>query len=153
VRRAIRRRARHPSGLDRGEREYALLKDHPDLDTVVPVDTRLWRRLIRRRRRARGVGQGGPAARPLRAAGFDVALRPARLIKSGLLTAYTGAPLRIGFTADHCARVSTACSLNRRVRPPAEAVHVVDQYLALLGPLGIPPGPVEFTCRSRARRR
>jgi ADP-heptose:LPS heptosyltransferase len=30
------------------------------------------------------------------------------------------------------------------VRPPATAVHVVDQYLALLEPLGIEPGPVEF---------
>ena len=27
-------------------REYAILRDHPDLDVVVPVDTRLWRRLI-----------------------------------------------------------------------------------------------------------
>src|SRR5262249_31959897 len=29
-------------------REYAILRDHPDLDSVLPVDTRLWRRLIRR---------------------------------------------------------------------------------------------------------
>ena len=27
-------------------REYAVLRDHPDLDAVVPVDTRLWRSLI-----------------------------------------------------------------------------------------------------------
>ncbi len=44
-------------------REYALLKDHPDLDTVVPVDTRLWRRLIRRPSGVREVvGKVGPPA-------------------------------------------------------------------------------------------
>lgn len=126
-------------------REYALLKDHPDLDTVVPVDTRLWRRLIRSPSGVREVvGKVGRLRGRIRAARFDVALDLQGLIKSGLLTAYTGAPLRIGFTADHCREGLNCLFTNRRVRPPAEAVHVVDQYLALLGPLGIPPGPVEF---------
>ena len=126
-------------------REYALLKDHPDLDTVVPVDTRLWRRLIRRPSGVREVvGKMRRLRGRIRAARFDVALDLQGLIKSGLLTAYTGAPLRIGFTADHCRESLNCLFTNQRVRPPAEAVHVVDQYLALLGPLGIPPGPVEF---------
>ena len=126
-------------------REYALLKDHPDLDTVVPVDTRRWRRLIRRPSGVREVvGKIGRLRGRIRAARFDVALDLQGLIKSGLLTAYTGAPLRIGFTADHCREGLNCLFTNRRVRPPAEAVHVVDQYLALLAPLGIPPGPVEF---------
>jgi len=122
-------------------REYALLKDHPDLDTVVPVDTRLWRRLIRRPSGVREVvAKMGRLRGRIRAARFDLQ----GLIKSGLLTAYTGAPLRIGFTADHCREGLNCLFTNRRVRPPAEAVHVVDQYLALLDPLGITPGPVEF---------
>ena len=126
-------------------REYALLKDHPDLDSVVPVDTRLWRRLIRRPSGVREVlGKVGRLRGRIRGARFDVALDLQGLIKSGLLTAYTGAPLRIGFTADHCREGLNCLFTNRRVRPPAGAVHVVDQYLALLGPLGIPPGPVEF---------
>jgi hypothetical protein len=121
-------------------REYALLKDHPDLDTVVPVDTRLWRRLIRRPSGMREVlGKVGRLRDRIRATRFDVALDLQGLIKSGLLTAYTGAPLRIGFTADHCREGLNCLFTNRRVRPPADAVHVVDQYLALLGPLGIPP--------------
>jgi ADP-heptose:LPS heptosyltransferase len=73
-----------------------------------------------------------------------VALDLQGLIKSGLLTAYTGAPLRIGFTADHCREWLNCLFTNRRVRPPDTAVHVVEQYLALLAPLGVPPGPVEF---------
>ncbi len=126
-------------------REYALLKDHPDLDTVVPVDTRLWRRLVRRPSGVREVlGKVGRLRGRIRAARFDVALDLQGLIKSGLLTAYTGAPLRIGFTADHCREGLNCLFTNRRVRPPATAVHVVDQNLALLGPLGVAPGPVEF---------
>ena len=126
-------------------REYVLLKDHPDLDTVIPVDTRLWRRLIRRPSGVREVmGKVGRLRSRIRAARFDVVLDLQGLIKSGLLTAYTGARLRIGFTADHCRESLNCLFTNRRVRPPAGAVHVVDQYLSRLAPLGVPPGPVEF---------
>ncbi|MGH7402149.1 MAG: lipopolysaccharide heptosyltransferase I [Candidatus Rokuibacteriota bacterium] len=137
-------------------REYALLRDHPDLDTVVPVDTRLWRRLIRRPSGVREVlGKVGRLRDRIRAARFDVALDLQGLIKSGLLTAYTGAPLRIGFSAGHCREGLNCLFTNRRVRPPAGAVHVVDQYLALLRPLGVEPGPVEFhvPVPARAQRR
>jgi lipopolysaccharide heptosyltransferase I len=126
-------------------REYALLKDHPDLDTVVPVDTRLWRRLVWRPAGARQVlDKVGRLRSRIRNAGFDVAIDLQGLMKSGLLTAYTGAPLRIGFTGDRCREWLNCLFTNRRVRPPTEAVHVVDQYLALLAPLGVTPGPAEF---------
>ncbi len=127
-------------------REYALLKDHPDLDSVVPVDTRRWRKLVWRPSGAREVlGKVSRLKSRIRKASFDVTLDLQGLIKSGLLTAYTGAPLRIGFTADHCREGwLNAVFTNRRVRPPARAVHVVDQYLSLLEPLGVTPGPPEF---------
>lgn len=126
-------------------REYALLEGHPDLDAVMPVDTRRWRRLIRRPAGARQVlGKVKRLRGRIRAARFDVALDLQGLMKSGLLTAYTGAPLRIGFSADHCRERLNCLFTNRRVRPPAAAVHVVDQYLSLLEPLGVEPGPVEF---------
>ena len=127
-------------------REYALLRDHPDLDAVVPVDTRLWRKLIWRPAGARQVlGKVSRLTGRIRKASFDVTLDLQGLIKSGLLTAYTGAPVRIGFTADYCKEGwLNAVFTNQRVRPPASAVHVVDQYLSLLEPLGITPGPPEF---------
>jgi lipopolysaccharide heptosyltransferase I len=141
------RRARpdaHPTWIVEA-REYALLKDHPDLDVVVPVDTRLWRRLIWRPAGARQVvGKVARLTSRIRSARFDVAIDLQGLMKSGLLMAYTGAPLRIGFSADHCRERLNCLFTNRRVRPPARAVHVVDQYLSLLVPLGVEPGPVEF---------
>ncbi len=53
-------------------REYAILRDHPDLDAVVPVDTRLWRKLIWRPSGARP-GQGRTASRA----------HPTRLLRRG----------------------------------------------------------------------
>ena len=126
-------------------REYAILRDHPDLDAVVPVDTRLWRRLIWRPAGVRQVlGKVGRLRERIRRASFDVAIDLQGLLKSGLLTAYTGAPLRIGFSAGRCRERWNALFTNRRVTPPDSARHVVEQYLSLLAPLGIEPGPAEF---------
>jgi lipopolysaccharide heptosyltransferase I len=126
-------------------REYAILRDHPDLDAVLPVDTRLWRRLIRRPAGMRQVwDKVGRLRTRIRRARFDVAIDLQGLLKSGLLTAYTGAPVRIGFSASHCRERGNALFTNRRVRPPDSATHVVEQYLALLEPLGIATGTPEF---------
>lgn len=126
-------------------REYAILRDHPDLDAVVPVDTRLWRRLIWRPAGVRQVlGKVGRLRERIRRASFDVAIDLQGLLKSGLLTAYTGAPLRIGFSAGRCRERWNALFTNRHVTPPDSARHVVEQYLTLLAPLGIEPGPARF---------
>ena len=137
-------------------REYGILRDHPDLDAVVPVDTRLWRKLIWRPAGVRQVlGKVGRLRERIRRASFDVAIDLQGLLKSGLLTAYTGAPLRIGFSAGRCRERWSALFTNRRVTPPDSARHVVEQYLALLAPLGIESGPAEFhvPVRAAAERR
>jgi lipopolysaccharide heptosyltransferase I len=126
-------------------REYAILKDQPDLNAVVPVDTRLWRRLIWRPAGAREVlGKLSRLTERLRGARFDVAIDLQGLIKSGLLTAYTGAPLRIGFALSHCGEPLNVLFTTHRVKPPREAAHVVEQYLSLLEPLGVKAAPPVF---------
>jgi lipopolysaccharide heptosyltransferase I len=137
-------------------REYALLRDHPDLDIVLPVDTRLWRRLIRWPAGARQVwAKLGRLRKRIRASRFDVTLDLQGLVKSGLLTAYTGAPLRIGFSPGWCREWLNSLFTNRHVTPPPQAVHVVEQYLALLGPLGVVSSAPEFhvPARPEAERR
>ena len=137
-------------------REYAILRDHPDLDAVVPVDTRLWRRLMWRPAGVRQVwDKVGRLRARIRRARFDVAIDLQGLLKSGVLTAYTGAPMRIGFSASWCHERLNTFFTNRHVTPPPEAVRVVDQYLSILGPLGITPGPAEFhvPVPQEARRR
>jgi heptosyltransferase-1 len=109
------------------------------------VDTRRWRRLLRR---PAGLAPAwreiAAARRALRGLGLDVAVDAQGLLKSGIIAAATGAGRRIGFAADRCRERASAAFTNQRVRPPAEARHVVEQYLALLGPLGIAAARPEF---------
>jgi heptosyltransferase I len=130
-------------------RAAALLQDHPRLADVVTIDTRAWRRvrtpsaaltLARTLRELR---------RRFRAARFDVALDLQGLAKSGVVTAATGAPLRIGFAAGYRRERLNGLFTNRHVTPPPSAHHVVDQYLALLEPLGVRPRRVIFRLPAR----
>ena len=125
-------------------REATLLRGNPAIDEVLPVDTRGWRR-ARRARDLVGVARElGALRRRLRAARFDAALDLQGLVKSGLLTVATGAPLRVGYAVAHCREPLNGFFTNRRVTPPPSARHVVDQNLALLAPLGVPAGDPEF---------
>lgn len=125
-------------------REAALLRGNPAIDEVVPVDTRGWRR-ARRARDLVGVARAlGGLRRRLRAARFDAALDLQGLVKSGILTAITGAPLRVGYAVAYCREPLNVLFTNRRVTPPSTARHVVDQNLALLAALGVRTGDPEF---------
>lgn len=125
-------------------REAAVLRDNPTLDEVIPVDTRAWRGVRTPLGAAAVVGALGELRRHLHAARFDVAVDLQGLLKSGLLTAATRAPLRIGFAAARCREPVAALFTNRRVTPPPAARHVVEQYLALVEPLGVAAERVEF---------
>jgi heptosyltransferase-1 len=78
-------------------REAAVLRDHPALDEVIVVDTRRWRRARSPTDLFAAVRDIRAARRQLRMGRFDVAIDLQGLIKSGILTAATGAPARIGF--------------------------------------------------------
>lgn len=126
-------------------RERAILEGSPDLDGILDVDTRLWRKEFRK--------AGGPAVvwgkllgtiRRLRAGRFDVTLDLQGLWKSGALTWLTGAPLRVGFTARHCREPWNILFTNHRVAPPRSATHVVEKNLALLQALNVPAGEPVF---------
>jgi lipopolysaccharide heptosyltransferase I len=122
-------------------REATLLRDHPAVDEVIVADTRGWRR---ERAGLTAMREALEVARGLRARAFDVAIDLQGLMKSGFLTALTRAPRRIGFAGPFRREWPSGIFTNERVRPGAGAAHVVDQYLALLAPLGVAPTPVEF---------
>jgi lipopolysaccharide heptosyltransferase I len=130
-------------------RAAALLHDHPRLSDVVTIDTRAWRR-VRTPSGALALGQTlRELRRRLRAARFDVAVDLQGLVKSGVVTAATGAPLRIGFAAGYRRERLNGLFTNRHVTPPPSARHVVEQYLALLEPLGVTAGRVVFRLPAR----
>jgi len=125
-------------------REAAVLRGHPSLSEIVPVDTRGWRRARTPLAVAETTGALVALGRHLRASRFDVAIDLQGLVKSGVITAATGAPLRIGFSAAHCREGLNALFTNQRVAPPPAARHVVDRYLSLVEPLGARARAVEF---------
>ena len=119
-------------------REQAVLRDNPDVNHVVPVDTRLWRREFRHPAGAASVmAKVRGLVRRLAAGRFDVAIDLQGLWKSGVITAATRAPRRVGLAASHCRERGSAWFTNQHVTPPREAVHVVDQYLAVVQALGV----------------
>jgi len=126
-------------------REASVLRGHPALHEIVPVDTRGWRRARTPLAVAETTGALVALGRHLRAARFDVAIDLQGLVKSGVITAATGAVLRIGFTAAHCREGLNVLFTNQRVAPPPGARHIVDRYLALVEPLGARADAVEFT--------
>ncbi|MGH7347858.1 MAG: lipopolysaccharide heptosyltransferase I, partial [Candidatus Rokuibacteriota bacterium] len=126
-------------------REAAVLRGNPALSEIVPVDTRTWRRARRPLAVAETTGALVALRRHLRASRFDVAIDLQGLVKSGVITAATGAPLRIGFAAAHCREGLNALFTNQRVTPSPAARHVVDRYLTLVEPLGARARSVEFS--------
>jgi lipopolysaccharide heptosyltransferase I len=130
-------------------RAAVLLHDHEHLAEVVTIDTHAWRR-VRAPAAALALAQTLRELRQrLRAARFDVALDLQGLVKSGVVTAATGAPVRIGFAAGFRRERLNGLFTNRHVTPPPSARHVVEQYLALLEPLGVAPRRVTFRLPTR----
>ncbi len=116
------------------EASHALLEGHPHVDRFHIFPRRIFKR--RTGTLAERLGQLNDFRREVRDAKYDVALDLQGLMKSGLVTWWSGAARRIGFAGDE-SREFNRFFCTTRVRPPAEAVHVVEKNLALLQPLGI----------------
>jgi len=68
----------------------------------------------------------------------DVVIDAQGLLRSGLFTLLSGAPMRVGHSD---AAEGAWLGYSHRVRAPRYQFHTVDRMLALLGPLGLPTGP------------
>ncbi|MCU0703588.1 MAG: glycosyltransferase family 9 protein [Fimbriiglobus sp.] len=106
-----------------------LLAGHPHLDAVIPFD--------------RGSFSRGPLAATryslafsdrLRRARFDLVLDLQGLLRTGLMTAATGAPVRIGFAN---AREGSRHFYTHRIEvPDADRLHAIDRYWRVVETLG-----------------
>ena len=122
-----------------------VLAGHPDLDELLVVRLRSWRKrpLSRATRAELGSFLGG-----LRGFAPDVVLDLMGNHKAGVLAALTLADRRIGPARRHRREPSSAIWINEPVEP--RGTHAVDRALSLLAPLGIvkvpeePAGPADF---------
>ncbi len=121
-----------------------LLLGHEDLEQVITLDTKAWRRQLKDPSQFR---QGWHAIRrtrqQLQDCKFDLALDLQGLFKSGLATLATGAGTRLGFHPGACREPLSAISTNQWVRP-AKGIHVIEKNLAFLKHLGLDSSGVQF---------
>jgi lipopolysaccharide heptosyltransferase I len=122
------------------ERERVVLDDNPVVDDVIVVPLRRWRAMARR---PQGLRQANREFRELRRALRELKLDAALDVqgwphKTSPLAWLSRAPLRIGFSRAFARHPLATLFTTARVTPPPEARHIVDQNLALLGPLGLP---------------
>lgn len=117
------------------DRRYGgLLAGNPCIERLFLADTRRWRKdplslsVLREIARLR---------KALREFAPDVTLDPQGLWKSALLARLAGARV-VGFDAESRREPSSAVLVGKGIELTGDAVHVVDQNLSLLVPLGIP---------------
>ncbi len=115
-----------------------ILADHPLIDDLITFDRRrygsMWYNPAANLAFWRFVGR-------LRRERFDLVLDLQGLIRSGLMSLFSGAGQRVGFAA---AREGAAACYNRRVACPPGMTHAVERNLHLARAVGIDVDPVAF---------
>lgn len=109
----------------------------PHVDRLIPFRRQGWRRWWR----PSVIGDLLRFRRSLRDNGYDAAVDLQGLLRSGLVTGATGAPIRIGFAN---AREGAPFFYTDTVPVPDDDVPAVERYLSTLAPLGVAP-PAEAT--------
>jgi heptosyltransferase-1 len=116
------------------ERGFAgVLQGNPDVDSLFVADTQAWRR---RPLAAETLLEARGLRDRLRAFAPDRVLDAQGLWKTAILARAAGAPV-IGFAREARREPLSAILCAQAVAPPPDAVHVVDQNLALLAATGI----------------
>jgi len=111
--------------VNRGLR--GLLDGHPDLDEVIPFDR------SKLRLNAGGIGSVARFLRDLSGRRFDLAVDLQGLLRSGLMTAATGATVRVGLAG---AREGASAFYQYKVPSPEPEAHAVDRLLKVAEAFG-----------------
>ena len=124
-------RANHPSATIAWlvEEPYKdLLYKNPDLDEIIVIRTRQWRKNWS----LKTLGEIRDTIVLLRQRKFDVALDLQGLIKTGLIAFLSGAALRLGLNRKNCREPLNALFANKKASFMGQGSHVVDIYLNLI---------------------
>lgn len=114
-----------------------VLAGHPDLDELLVVRLRKWRRLS-----IQGVRELGGFLSALDRFAPEVVLDLMGNHKAGVISALTLADRRIGYARPYRREPSSAVWISQPVVP--RGTHAVDRMLSLLDGLGLPAEPADF---------
>ena len=115
------------------EKVKDVLYGNQDLDQLIVVRTKHWRRnwSLQTFHEIRAIVQ------QLRMHSFDITIDLQGLLKSGVISFLSKAPVRIGFHPKDCRELLNILFTNRKTECIGQVAHVVDKNLSLLKPLGI----------------
>lgn len=113
-----------------GEGYTDLVRLSPHVDGVIPFHRREWAKWWR----PSTMREIGGFLKHLRAERYDFVLDLQGLLRSGVITFFARAPLKIGFEN---AREGAVFFYNRKIPASAGAVHAIDRYMASLSHAGI----------------
>jgi heptosyltransferase I len=108
----------------------SLVKGHPGIDDIILFD------------RKAGFRGFADLRRELSTRRFDITLAMQSYFKSGLITAMTPSPVKLGF--DRRRARDFTWIFNTHSLPPRAERHFQDQYLEFVDELGIPAEPLEW---------
>ncbi len=114
-----------------------LIQHHPDLDDVIVWDRNRWKELLRHGRLGTLFGEARTLIRELRRRDFDVAIDLQGLLRSGLMTFLSGAPVRLGLGSREGSRVLMTRVLYRN---RGDLRKVSSEYRYLAEELGLAVG-------------
>lgn len=106
-----------------------LLECHPMVDRLIIINKDMWKKLSRTADTLKEVGH---LLKDIRNEQYDLAVDLQGLLRSGIITMATGAPVRIGFSE---AREGSSLCYNLKVKGGKD-VHAVDRYMKIAGALG-----------------
>ncbi|MFH1994318.1 MAG: lipopolysaccharide heptosyltransferase I [Nitrospinota bacterium] len=115
------------------EKAALILKGNPDLNELIVIDTKKWRKDIG----LKTIKDIKGLLSSLRKKRFDLAIDLQGLIKSGLITYLSGAENRIGYGYPYLRERLSGLFTNIKVCPLESERHVIDIALSLLSPLKI----------------
>jgi heptosyltransferase I len=110
------------------ERYQDILAGNPDIDEVIPLRTKVWRKNWN----SKSLGEILHTIKTLRRQNFDLVLDLHGLLKSGIIAGLSGAPTRVGFHRKNCKEKINTLFTNRKTPYIADGLHVVDITLTLL---------------------
>lgn len=115
------------------EKVKDVLYRNPDLDELIVVRTKYWRRHWS----FQTFGEIRQVIRRIRGFSFDTVFDFQGLFKSGVIAFLTGAPNRIGFHRADCRELLNILFINRKAPYVGKKAHVVEKNLALLKTIGV----------------
>ena len=110
------------------ERYQELLHNNPDIDEVIPIRTKFWRKNWN----LETLKEISQKIKSLRKHKFDMAFDFHGLIKSGLIAMLSGACIKVGFSRKNCKEKISSVFTNKKGPYIENGTHVVDMYLTLV---------------------